>query len=186
MLLSRPVKRRLSLRLLAGFLLLVSGPLLAQEDPTEKDPAAAVVLTGSGTGSLVVSGSATPLAFGTTATGLLVELDSRGGTLADLAVALRYKGISAGAVVVAGPGLGTLNHTALTAEALARRGIPLLGVIVGTWPQSPHEPDLAMQENLTDLPKAAQAPIVGRITDHAGSLSSVDFRRAVATWLTVG
>ena len=118
--------------------------------------------------------------------GLLVELDSRGGTLADLAVALRYKGISAGAVVVAGPGLGTLNHTALTAEALARRGIPLLGVIVGTWPQSPHEPDLAMQENLTDLPKAAQAPIVGRITDHAGSLSSVDFRRAVATWLTVG
>ncbi len=75
MLLSRPVKRRLSLRLLAGLLLLVSGPLLAQEDPTEKDPAAAVVLTGSGTGSLVVSGSATPLAFGTTATGLLVELE---------------------------------------------------------------------------------------------------------------
>lgn len=75
MLLSRPVKLRLPLRLVAGLLLLASGPLSAQEDPTEVDPAALVVLTGSGTGSLVVSGSATPLVFGTTATGLLVELE---------------------------------------------------------------------------------------------------------------
>ena len=75
MLLSRPVKRRLYLRLFAGLLLLVSGPLRAQEDPTEADPEAAVVLTGSGTGSLVVSGTATPLPFATTASGLLVELE---------------------------------------------------------------------------------------------------------------
>ncbi|HOF63798.1 MAG TPA: dethiobiotin synthase [Dermatophilaceae bacterium] len=117
--------------------------------------------------------------------GLLVELDSRGGTLADLAVALRYKGIGTGAVIVASPGLGTLNHTALTAEALARRGIPLLGVIVGTWPQPPDEPDLAMHENLADLPKAAGAHLLGRLTDGAGALASADFRRAVATWLSV-
>ena len=75
MLLSRPVNRRLSFRLFAGLLLLVSAALRAQEDPTEADPAAAVVLTGSGTGSLEVSGAATPLAFGTTASGLLVELE---------------------------------------------------------------------------------------------------------------
>ena len=75
MLLSRPVKRRLSLRLFTGLLLLVSGPLRAQEDPAEADPSAAVVLTGSGTGSLVVSGTATPLPFATTAAGLLVELE---------------------------------------------------------------------------------------------------------------
>jgi N-acetylmuramoyl-L-alanine amidase len=74
-LLSRPVNRRLSFRLFAGLLLLVSAALRAQEDPTEADPAAAVVLTGSGTGSLEVSGAATPLAFGTTASGLLVELE---------------------------------------------------------------------------------------------------------------
>jgi N-acetylmuramoyl-L-alanine amidase len=69
------VKRRLSLRLVAGLLLLVSGSLRAQEDPTETDPADAVVLTASGTGTLVVSGSSTSLAFGTTDSGLLVELE---------------------------------------------------------------------------------------------------------------
>ena len=75
MLLSRPVKPRLSPRLCAGLLLLFSGALAAQEDPAEADPAAAVVLTGSGTANLTLSGTATPLAFGTTATGLLVELE---------------------------------------------------------------------------------------------------------------
>ncbi len=75
MLLSRPVKRRLYLRLFAGLLLLVSGLIRAQEDPTAADPEAAVALTGSGTGSLVVSGTATPLPFATTTSGLLVELE---------------------------------------------------------------------------------------------------------------
>lgn len=117
--------------------------------------------------------------------GLLVELDSRGGTLADLAAALRYKGISAAAVVVASPGLGTLNHTALTAEALARRGIPLLGVIVGTWPQPPHIPDLAMTENLADLPRCADAPLLGVLPDGAGSLSAAAFCAGVPDWLVV-
>jgi N-acetylmuramoyl-L-alanine amidase len=74
-LLSRPVNRRLTFRLFAGLLLLVSGALRAQEDPTEADPAAAVVLTGSGTGSLLVGGAPTPLAFATTATAVLVELE---------------------------------------------------------------------------------------------------------------
>ena len=117
--------------------------------------------------------------------GLLVELDSRGGTLADLAVALRYQGTSVGAVIVAAPGLGTLNHTALTAQALAHRGIPVIGVLVGSWPQPPDTPDLAMQENLADLPRVADAPLLGILPDGAGVLSSTDFAARVPDWLTV-
>ena len=117
--------------------------------------------------------------------GLLVELDSRGGTLADLAVALRYQGTSVGAVIVAAPGLGTLNHTALTAQALAHRGIPVIGVLVGSWPQPPDTPDLAMQENLADLPRVAGAPLLGVLPDGAGALSSTDFAARVPDWLTV-
>lgn len=75
MLLSRPVKRRLSPRLFAGLLLLASGVLPAQEDPSEADAGVPVILTGSGTGNLVVSGASTPLLFATTAAGLLVELE---------------------------------------------------------------------------------------------------------------
>ena len=80
MLLSRPVKLRLFSHLFAGLLLLAPGVLAAQEDPTEA-AAVAVVLTGSGTGNLMVSGAATPLAFGTTVAGLLVELEPIVGRL---------------------------------------------------------------------------------------------------------
>ncbi len=117
--------------------------------------------------------------------GLLVELDSRGGTLADLAVALRYQGTSVGAVIVAAPGLGTLNHTALTAQALQQRGIPVIGVLVGTWPQPPDTPDLAMQENLADLPRAAGAPLLGILPDGAGRLDAGAFAASAHEWLSI-
>ena len=47
--------------------------------------------------------------------GLLVRYDQAGSTLADLAVAL-----GAPVLVVVAAGLGTLNHTVLTCEALSR------------------------------------------------------------------
>jgi dethiobiotin synthetase len=97
--------------------------------------------------------------------GLLVRLDSRGGTLADLGTALRYTGTSCGVVVVAAAGLGTLSTTALTAEALTARALPLLGVVVGSWPA---EPGLAETENLTDLPRVAGAPLWGRVPAGVG------------------
>ena len=50
-------------------------------------------------------------------------------TLADVAA-----GLDAPVLLVASAGLGVLNTAALTAEALARRGIPLLGVVVGAYP----------------------------------------------------
>ncbi|CAM5471670.1 ATP-dependent dethiobiotin synthetase BioD [Streptomyces microflavus] len=61
--------------------------------------------------------------------GLLVRFDDEGGTLADAARLL-----SAPVLVVAPAGLGTLNATALTAEALRARGIECLGVVVEACP----------------------------------------------------
>src|SRR5690349_3926435 len=55
--------------------------------------------------------------------GLLVHFDAGGGTFADLARAL-----DAPAIVVARAGLGTLNASALTCEALAARGVECLGL----------------------------------------------------------
>jgi dethiobiotin synthetase len=100
--------------------------------------------------------------------GLLVELDGEGGTLADLASLL-----GAPAIVVARPGLGTLNATALTCEALRRRGVPCLGIVIGAWPASP---DLAMRCNVEDLPRYAGAPLLGQLPEGAPGLDTSDFQ----------
>ena len=115
--------------------------------------------------------------------GLLVRLDQRGGTLADLGAGLRYKGIGCGVVLVAGAGLGTLNVAALTAEALTARSLPLLGVVVGSWPS---QPGLAEENNLVDLPRVTGAPLWGRIPEGAGGMPRTDFLAAVPGWFALG
>ncbi|MCF3119598.1 ATP-dependent dethiobiotin synthetase BioD [Streptomyces arenae] len=107
--------------------------------------------------------------------GLLVRLDDAGGTLADAARLL-----DAPVLVVATAGLGTLNTTTLTREALQARGVAQLGVVVGSWPSAP---DLASRCNLTDLPKAAGGRLLGAVPQGAGALPGADFRAAAGSWL---
>jgi len=64
--------------------------------------------------------------------GLLVELAASRVTLRDLAADLH-----APVLLVCEAGLGTLNHTALTLEALERKGLSCAGLVIGAWPQSP-------------------------------------------------
>ncbi|MFF0595246.1 dethiobiotin synthase [Streptomyces antibioticus] len=107
--------------------------------------------------------------------GLLVRFDDAGGTLADAAEALR-----APVLVVATAGLGTLNTTELTARELRCRGLELLGVVIGGWPDSP---DLAMRCNVTDLPDVAAAPLLGAIPLGVGTLPPHSFRTEAPNWL---
>jgi dethiobiotin synthetase len=97
-------------------------------------------------------------------------MGERRWTVAELALALRVP-----AVVVARPDLGTLNHTALTLEALTTRGLPGL-LVIGSWPV---EPELVHWRNLADLP----GELVGVLPDRAGSLDPVVFRSAAPGWL---
>jgi dethiobiotin synthetase len=99
--------------------------------------------------------------------GLLVRLNAEGQTLADAAVLL-----SAPVLVVARPDLGTLNATALTAEALRARGLGPVGVVVGAWPR---EPDLAVRCNLADLPTMGAGPLLGAVPEGSGGLSAAAF-----------
>jgi dethiobiotin synthetase len=102
--------------------------------------------------------------------GLLVRLDGEGGTLADLSRAL-----GAPVLVVARAGLGTLNHTGLTCEALRRRDVRCAGIVVGGWPA---EPDLASRCNANDLPVYAGAPLLGVMPESAAALTPDAFLRA--------
>jgi dethiobiotin synthetase len=75
--------------------------------------------------------------------GLLVQLDNDGHTLADIAATTTAP---AAAVVVCRIGLGALNHTELTIEALTRREIVIAGLIIGSWPRLPTDVDLSNRQ----------------------------------------
>ncbi|WP_248965735.1 dethiobiotin synthase [Sphaerisporangium perillae] len=101
--------------------------------------------------------------------GLLVRFDEDGATIADLAHTVR-----APVLVVARAGLGTLNHTALTLESLAGRGLDLAGVVIGSWPR---DPGLAERSNVTDLETLAARPLAGALPEGAGALDPAAFAR---------
>ena len=108
--------------------------------------------------------------------GLLVGLDADGNNLADLAARLTTPFTI---VVVTRAGLGTLNHTGLTVEALRARGLPIEGLVVGSWPAVP---DLAEECNVEDLPATTGVAVIGRIPAGAGGLDREAFTAAAPGW----
>ncbi|MFI9592048.1 dethiobiotin synthase [Nonomuraea sp. NPDC052265] len=99
--------------------------------------------------------------------GLLVRFDEDGATIADLA-----RLVGAQVLVVAGAGVGALNHTALTLEALAHRGLDLAGVVIGRWPE---EAGIVERSNVADLEMLAARPLAGVLPDGAGRLGREAF-----------
>jgi dethiobiotin synthase len=89
--------------------------------------------------------------------GLLVPLWGA-VTMADLADAL-----GAGLVVVTRPGLGTLNHTALTLEAANSRGLPVDGLVISGWPPDPGVTEQTNLERLSEM-----APVLGLLPAYPG------------------
>ena len=110
--------------------------------------------------------------------GLLVGLDGDGAGLCELASALE---LPFRFVVVARAGLGTLNHSALTTEALRRRGHPVLGLVVGSVPPTP---GLAEQTNLEDLEAVTGVPRIGGVPAGAAGMLPVEFRAAAPSWFS--
>ncbi|MGD9960864.1 dethiobiotin synthase [Nocardioides sp.] len=106
--------------------------------------------------------------------GVLVRLDTEGGTILDLALALE-----ADVYVVTRAGLGTLNHTALTVEALRARGIEPRALVIGSWPGTP---GLAETTNRADLAAQTGVPLVGVLPEGAGALSREEFLEQAPTW----
>jgi dethiobiotin synthetase len=110
--------------------------------------------------------------------GLLVRYDPAGHTIADLAGML-----GAPVLVVTTAGLGTLNHTALTLEAMAARGLACAGVVVGSWPD---RPGLAERSNLIDLPVLADGvAVIGKLPEGAGQLGRDEFLAAARENLSI-
>jgi dethiobiotin synthetase len=77
--------------------------------------------------------------------GLLVPL-SPTYLVRDLAADLGYP-----LVVVAGPGLGTINHTLLTLEAARAAGLAVAVVVLTPWPARPTEIETSNRETIAAL-----------------------------------
>lgn len=97
--------------------------------------------------------------------GLLVELAAGGVTLRDLAVEL-----GAGALVAVSAELGTLNHTALTLEALAAQGVSCSGLVIGSWPARPGAAEASNRVALNRL-----GPVRAALPAGAGAMGPAQF-----------
>jgi dethiobiotin synthetase len=127
--------------------------------------------------------------------GLLVELDGEGRTLADLAARVENSGFGsanassaasrssggccAGVVVVCRSGLGTLNHTLLTLEAIKARNLTVAGLVMGSWPT---EPSAVEEDNLRYL-QNLDVPFLGAIPQDAAALHPAGFQTGAREWL---
>ncbi|TQN30972.1 dethiobiotin synthetase [Haloactinospora alba] len=109
--------------------------------------------------------------------GLLVRLNDT-ATVADIAVPLGLP-----LLVTARAGLGTLNETALTTEALRSRGLTCAGLVVGAWPR---EPGLAEWCNLSELPEVAGAPLLGVLPEGIAGHSPREFATVSRAALDAG
>jgi dethiobiotin synthetase len=109
--------------------------------------------------------------------GWLVPL-APGLLVADLAAALGY------AVVVVGrPGLGTVNHTALTVAAALERGLDVAGVILNGYGQGE---DGSVASNPQLIEELAGVPVIGKTPWRAGELTAERLRTEVAPTIDVG
>jgi dethiobiotin synthetase len=61
-------------------------------------------------------------------------------------------------VIVAAPGLGTINHTLLTIEAARAAGVEIAAVVLNPWPEEPSEIERSNRETITAL---GDVPVLG-------------------------
>jgi dethiobiotin synthetase len=84
--------------------------------------------------------------------GILVPL-TPGYLVRDLAVELDLP-----VVIVARPGLGTINHTLLTIEAARAVGLDVAGIVMTPWPE---EPDEMVRSNKETIERFGSVDVVG-------------------------
>jgi dethiobiotin synthetase len=110
--------------------------------------------------------------------GLLVEIGGDGVTLRDLAA-----DVGAAVLVVVRAGLGTLNHAALTVEAVESRRLGCAGLVIGAWPPDPGPAEQSNRVALERIAPVRAALPAGVGTLTADSFADVSARAFAADWV---
>ena len=111
--------------------------------------------------------------------GITVNL-GQAWNLLDLADTLAPTGHRVEFVVVARAGLGTLNHSRLTVDAIQHRGLFVRGIVIGSWPAHPGPAEL---HNRDDLANHTGVPMLGVIPANASRLDPRDFQAHATCWI---
>jgi dethiobiotin synthetase len=92
-------------------------------------------------------------------------IEGAGGIMVPLARNYLYldlaRSIGLPVVVVARPGLGTINHTLLTVAALGERGISIAGVVINY--SDDRKPGLAEETSPGAIEKISRVPVLGTV-----------------------
>ena len=119
-----------------------------------------------------------------------VVVEGSGGLLVPVDESMDMAGLAAAlglpVLVVAHPGLGTLNETALTVEAATRRGLDVIGVVLSRFPAVP---GLAEATNPGEIERMTGVALVGVVPEVRGldvDRSEVPPAFDAAPWLAPG
>jgi dethiobiotin synthetase len=114
--------------------------------------------------------------------GRLVLVEGAGGLLVEIGADLASD-LDAAVLVVVRPGLGTLNHAALTVESLESHGIPCAGLVIGAWPDEPGPAELSNREALEHIARvrAVLPRDLGRST--AEAFAEISTRAFAVDWV---
>jgi dethiobiotin synthetase len=108
--------------------------------------------------------------------GWLVPLTLDGFLVRDLVVELELP-----VVVVARPGLGTINHTLLTLEAIRGAGLTVAGVVITPWPDAPTQMQRSNANTIAvlgDVEVTTLAPLPGfRVQELARAGATLPYDR---------
>jgi dethiobiotin synthetase len=97
-------------------------------------------------------------------------------TIADLAAELRFP-----VLVVARMGLGTINHTLLTVEAVRRRGLCVAGIVLNE--AEPLASAAGIEHNPPEIARRANAPVLGVVRQGASRLTTMSGQHVPVDWL---
>lgn len=111
--------------------------------------------------------------------GLLVPLTLDGYLVRDLAAALGLR-----LVVVARPGLGTINHTMLTIEAARAAGLDVRGVVLTPWPEAPSDMERSNAATIEALSGVAVSTLARVPGWSAGELAAAGATLPYDRWMS--
>jgi dethiobiotin synthetase len=122
----------------------------------------------------------------------LLLVEGAGGLLVPITDAIDMAGLAAALrlplLVVARDGLGTINHTLLTLEAAATRGLPVAAVILTATTAATDDRDAA--RNALEIERRGRVPVLGRLphlhdTSHASLAAAAEAHLDVSRLLGI-